>query len=91
MARKSVTLSVTTSSASYNLPTDNDHLVALKNISENAIWISHLDGVDAEVEADENEVILAGETVYITWKATLVAIAVDATSKLVATNALGRL
>ena len=92
MADKSVTLSITTSSASYALPTQSDTLIALKNIGANAIWISHKTGTAAALEGDECEPILAGETVYIMWKATsLVAIAATATTKLVATNSLGRM
>ena len=90
MAEKAVTLSITIASASYNLPTVNDSLVALKNIGAKAIWISHKTGTAAGLEADECEPILSGETVYITWRATLVAIAATATTKLVATSGLGR-
>lgn len=90
MANKSVTLSITTSSATHTLPTDNDSVVALKNIGANAIWISHETGTAAAVEGDECEPILAGETVYINWRPTIVAIAETGTTKLVATSSLGR-
>ena len=90
MADKAVTLSITTSSATYTLPTQADRTVALKNIGANAIWISHETGTAAALEGDECEPILAGETVYISWRPTIVAIAATATTKLVATNALGR-
>ena len=91
MADKAVTLSITTASASYTLPTQLDSSIALKNIGANAIWISHKTGTAAALEGDECEPVLAGETVYITYRATLVAIAATGTTKLVATSALGRL
>lgn len=91
MANKSVTLSITTSSATYDMPVDNDRYIALKNIGSNAIWISHETGTAAALEGDECEPILAGEVVYILWKPTLVAIAATGTTKLVATSSLGRL
>lgn len=90
MADKAVTLSIAITSASYTLPTQNDSLLALKNIGANAIWISHKTGTAAALEGDECEPILAGETVYIMWKETLVAIAATAITKLVATGSLGR-
>lgn len=90
MANKSVTLSITTSSATYNMPSDLDRQIALKNIGANAIWISHETGTAAALEGDECEPILAGETVFINWRPDIVAIAETATTKLVATNALGR-
>lgn len=91
MADKVVTLSITTSSATYTLPTQSDSLVALKNIGANAIWISHETDTAASLEGDECEPILSGETVYITWRPTIVAIAATGTTKLVAINALGRM
>lgn len=91
MADKAQTYSIAITSASYTLPTQPDAMIALKNIGANAIWISHKTGTAAALEGDECEPILAGETVYIMYRTTLVAIAATAITKLVATSSLGRL
>ena len=90
MSEKSLTISVAITSTTYDLPTQPESMVALKNISANAIWFSHKTGTAAVIEGPECEPILAGETVYLMWRKTITAIAATGVSKLVATNSLGR-
>ena len=64
--RKAHTVTVATAAADdYPVPTDIDTLVALKNISENTIWLCHLTGGTASAEGADCEPILAGEVVYV--------------------------
>ena len=93
--KKSHTVTVTTAAAvNFVCPTDADSLVAAKNISANAIWVSHVPGTAAAVEGSDSEAILAGETVYLLWRPQDTPYsfrAATADSKLVLTNAMGRM
>jgi hypothetical protein len=93
--KKSHTVTVTTAAAAnFVCPTDADTLVAAKNISANAIWVNHTPGGAATVEGGDCEAILAGETVYLLWRGQQDPYsfrAATADSKLVLTNAMGRM
>lgn len=93
--RKSHTVTVTTAGpVGFVCPTDPDVLTAVKNIGANAVWVQHLSdtGAVASLEGANCEPILAGETVYVSWQKTPYSfLAATADTKIVMTNAMGRM
>lgn len=86
-----VTISVTTSDASYAGPTEQDGLVAITNLGANNVWVSlKPDTVAAALDGNDCEVILPNQVMYLDWDTSFRMIAATGTTKVNIANSMGR-